>query len=236
MAQDLGYAEKDPTADVEGHDACRKICILASIAFGKHVYPNYVHTEGITSISAADVEYADSWGGKVKLIGKAEKLENGKVLAMVHPAFVPCDNLLADITDVFNGVMVFGDAIDRVMFYGRGAGKFPTASAVVADLIDVIKLSSPSISQTWEDCTDPNYVEDYTVCQTSLYVRATFSDKETAQSAISATFGKTAFLCRENAPENEIAFITSKMPENSLRQKLSELPIDIQNTIRILDI
>ncbi len=138
-AQDNGYAEKDPTADVDGHDACRKICILAALAFGQHVYPDQVPTEGIRDVTLEDVAYADSCGYKIKLLGRAIREPEGKVCAFVAPHLVPASNPLSGVEDVFNAIAVTGNAIGDVMFYGRGAGKLPTASAVVADVIDIAK-------------------------------------------------------------------------------------------------
>ena len=142
LAQQLGYAERNPSADVEGLDACRKICILASLAFGTHVYPDSVYTEGITKITLQDVDFADVWGGVIKLIGSVKKLENGQVHIMVCPMFVHRGSQLASVDDVFNGIMVRGDATGDVVFYGKGAGKLPTASAVVADVVDALKNGS----------------------------------------------------------------------------------------------
>ena len=110
LAQKLGYAERNPAADIEGHDACRKICILASLAYGKHVYPEQVHTEGITNISLADVKYADAWGGVIKLIGQVSKTPDGRLQSIVCPMLIPRDSQLANVDDVFNGIMVRGDA------------------------------------------------------------------------------------------------------------------------------
>ena len=143
LAQDNGYAERDPSADILGFDACRKVCILASLCFGKHVYPDQVHTEGITEITLEDVEYAKDWGGVIKLLGRARKSEDGKhIYAIVSPAFVDHHSQLASVDDVFNAILVRGDAIGDVVFYGRGAGKLPTASAVVADVVDALKHGS----------------------------------------------------------------------------------------------
>ena len=116
-AKRLGYAEKDPTDDVEGIDACRKICILAALSFGKHVYPEEVYTEGITKITSADTAYADFAGCVIKLIGRAKRTQNGKCIAAVYPAFVSNKNPLSHVDDVFNGITVRGDAIGDVMFY-----------------------------------------------------------------------------------------------------------------------
>ena len=138
-AQEKGYAEADPSADVEGKDACRKICILADICFGRHVSPALVPTVGITGVSDKDVAAAAACGCKVKLFGRAVRLEDGRVCAFVEPHFVPNEAPLASVEDVFNAISVTGNAIGDVMFYGRGAGKLPTASAVVADVMDVAR-------------------------------------------------------------------------------------------------
>lgn len=134
-AQKKGYAEADPTADVEGLDSCRKICILSAIAYGKSIKPALVHTEGISSIRPEDVMTAERSGYSVKLIGSTGKCADGKVFAAVRPMLVPKSNPLSHIDDVFNGIMVKGDFTGDVMFYGKGAGAMPTASAVVSDII-----------------------------------------------------------------------------------------------------
>lgn len=138
-AQAKGYAERNPAADVEGIDACRKVCILSALAFGFHVYPNQVFTEGITSISEADVAVANAGNMKLKLLGRTLRTPEGKVCAFVAPHFVPKTSQLANVEDVFNALLVRGNAIGEAMFYGPGAGKLPTASAVVADVIDALK-------------------------------------------------------------------------------------------------
>lgn len=232
LAQKLGYAEKDPTADVEGHDACRKICILASLAFGKHVYPKWVYCEGITKLTLEDIEYADSWGGTVKLIGSVKKLENGKILPIVRPAFV-CNRIqLSNICDVFNAIMVFGDAIDEVMFYGRGAGKMPTASAVAADIIDAVKMNGTSISQTWEDSIDNSFIEDYKNDVIQMYVR---TDGVSVQQ-IENTFGKVEFIEKLTAPESEKAFITMPFAEYDIDNRLNKFSGNVLGKIRVLEL
>lgn len=231
LAQQLGYAEKDPTADIEGYDACRKICILSSLAFGKHVYPNWVHCEGITKITAEDSQYAESWGGAVKLIGSVKKTADGKILPMVRPAFVCYGNQLSHVSDVFNGIMVYGDAVDQVMFYGRGAGKLPTASAIVADIIDAVKMKGTSISQTWEDSKDNSFIADYKDDVVSFYVRTSGVSNET----VSKVFGTVEYLSREGQPAAESAFITPAMKERDFDAKLKELGGEILGTVRVLD-
>ena len=135
-AQAKGYAEADPTADVEGLDACRKACILSALSFGFHVYPQQVATEGISSITAEDVAVAEAGNMKLKLLGRTMRLEDGRVCAFVAPHYIPQSCQLAHVDDVFNGLLVRGNAIGEAMFYGPGAGKLPTASAVVGDLAD----------------------------------------------------------------------------------------------------
>jgi len=232
LAQKLGYAERNPAADVEGLDACRKICILSSLVYGKHVYPDYIHTEGITAITREDVEYAENWGGKVKLIGSVKKCADGKILPMVRPAFVCNDMQLSNISDVFNGITVYGDGFDEVMFYGRGAGKLPTASAVVGDIIDCARLSGTSISQTWEDSDNADFIEDYKNDSVAFYVRMTDADKV----QIAGIFGDVEYLEREGQPADELAFVTKEMPEKDFDANLEKLSGKVLGKIRILNI
>lgn len=206
-AQELGYAEKDPTADVEGHDACRKICILASLAYGKHVYPDNVHTEGITKITLEDVKYAENWGGVIKLIGRCKIDENGKMDIGVAPMFVPSKSQLANINDVFNGIMVRGDCTGDVVFYGKGAGKLPTASAVVADIIDCALHLKRRKMIFWADCKENNLLPKEE-SKSALYIRVNTADKENAYNKLTEALGEVTVLTRHKAPENEAAFAT----------------------------
>ena len=140
IAQQLGYAEtKDPGDDVDGRDACRKIAILASLACGHHVYPDNIPTRGIRDITVADVKAAEKLDCAIKLIAWYDEGENGKMAVGVEPMLVPDTNQLAGVDDVFNAVLMQGDMLGDVVFYGKGAGKLPTASAVVADVIDALK-------------------------------------------------------------------------------------------------
>ena len=149
-AQKKGYAEKDPTADIEGLDTCRKIAILSSLAYGKAIDSSKVETEGITNITAADVAYAEKAGYSIKLNGYSSR-EGKNVYAAVFPAFVSKQNPLSSINDVFNGIVVKGDDLGDVMFYGRGAGKLPTANAVVSDIIDAVKHKHTHIIIQWNE-------------------------------------------------------------------------------------
>lgn len=235
LAQENGYAEKDPTADIEGIDACRKICILASLAFGKHVYPDGVYTEGITKIHLRDVEYIRAWGGVIKLLGRAKRLDDGRISAMVSPAVVKRHSQLASVDDVFNAILVRGDAIGDVVFYGRGAGKMPTASAVVADVIDCAKHLKRKKLFGWGN-SEEGYVADYRDMQTALYVRAQAGQPEAAVQAARDAFGDVTLLHCEDAPEDEIAFMTPLDTERALQAKLAGLSeIAPQSVIRITD-
>lgn len=234
LAQDNGYAERDPSADILGHDAARKICILASLCFGKHVYPDAVQTEGITEITPEDVEYAKNWGGVIKLIGKAQKYSDSSISATVGPCLIQNHSQLASVDDVFNAILVRGDAIGDVVFYGKGAGKFPTASAVVADIIDCAKHTAKRKAFGWGPAEN-DYVMAPELQNSSLYVRATADDYVAAFNEINSTFDNPVILHRENAPKNEIAFIIPVMREKEARTALDKLPIDIKAILRVLD-
>ena len=229
-AQELGYAEKDPTADVEGHDACRKICILSALSFGKHVYPDQVHTEGITKIDLSDVAYCENAGFVIKLIGKTSKISDDKVFATVYPAVISLHSQLATVDDVYNAVMVRGDAIGDVVFYGRGAGKLPTASAVVADVIDCAKHLNSRKYVSWGDGKD-DYVEDFKQDTVGMYVRMKAKKQD-----VEKAFGKVKFLTYDGANADEIAFITDPMKEQAFDNLISMVNGEILSKIRVLDI
>lgn len=234
-AQELGYAEANPAADVEGTDACRKICILAALAFGTHIYPEGVYTQGITDITLEDVQYAGDWGGAIKLIGHAKKTEDGKVMARVSPAFVPSSSQLATVDDVFNGILVRGDATGDVVFYGKGAGKLPTASAVVSDIIDVIKAKDTINTLQWKDSKE-NTLADYMDESLSAYIRIR---GEKAKEKVANVFGKVSELTRKDCPPDEAAFMTEVMTEREIAagiEKLKSEGIEILGFIRALDI
>lgn len=163
-AQKLGYAEANPSADVDGIDAARKIVILAALASGKLIDPKVIPTEGITAITLTDTKMAQAFGYSVKLIGHAKVADDGKLTAFVSPRMVPACNPLSRIDGVFNGILVDANMVGEVMFYGPGAGKLPTASAVVADIIDIIanqdKASKPIVWETAAE-TDMSDFSEY---------------------------------------------------------------------------
>ena len=226
MAQELGYAERDPSADVEGHDTCRKICILASLAFGKHVYPDNIHTEGITKITLEDVKYCESIGSVIKLIGYASE-KDGKVTVMTCPAVIDGDSQLAGVNDVFNAILVRGDATGDVVFYGKGAGKLPTASAVVSDVIIAAKEKSTTRMMSWED-SEQNFIVPESEISNSFYVRA-----NAGKADVEKLFGNVRYLSRENAPSGEVAFITDVINEKTFAEKCSN--IDVIGSIRVMN-
>lgn len=238
LAQKLGYAERNPAADIEGDDACRKICILASLAFGKHVYPDQVHTEGITKVTLGDVEYAEAWGGVIKLIGRVKMMDDHRIQIIVCPMLIPRESQLANVDDVFNGIMVRGDATGDVVFYGKGAGKLPTASAVVADVIDCAKHIHARKNLFWSDSVD-NYVQDYLDDITAMYVRVTADDVAAAKTEVEALFGTVELLVQKNAPKNELAFVIKPMKEREIQDKIGVLEskgVTIASTIRVGDL
>ncbi len=204
MAQDLGYAERDPSADVDGIDTCRKIAILASLSFGKNVDPDLIKTEGIRNITLEDVKYAEKWGGVIKLIGNVVKLENGNIVPAVYPAFISNDSQLSSVNDVFNAILINGNAIGDVMFYGRGAGKLPTASAVVADVVDCVKHIVARKYVYWDEA-ESTYVEDSDKFLSKMFIRVKADDYQAFVEKASSLFGDIEILSEQGS---ELAFIT----------------------------
>ncbi len=230
LAQDNGYAEKDPTADVEGFDALRKICILASLCFGTHVYPDGIYSEGISKITLEDVAFAESYDAVIKLIARAKKISDDKITVMVTPCFVKNSSMLSGVSGVFNACLVRGDMTGDVLMYGKGAGKLATASAVVGDVIDSAANDKERKFFGWAD-EKKDFVASYLENETAFYVRALDADK----SEIENTFGTVQYLKRDNQAENEIAFVTPVMKEGDFNTKLRELKINLITTIRISD-
>ncbi len=220
LAQKLGYAERDPSADIEGHDACRKICILASLAFGRHVLPEEVHTEGITEITSKDVQYAAACGGVIKLVGRAVRTEDDHLFCLVAPMILPDDNLLSDVDDVFNAIMVRGDNVGDVVFVGRGAGKLPTASAVVADVIDEVKHLKARKYLFWGP-GEEGYVRDYRLAPAKMLLRFACEKEAGALVQIGKVFGDVRMISIPDAPDSEVAFVTPTMPEYLLEEKMN---------------
>ena len=187
-AQAMGYAERNPAADVEGLDACRKVCILSALAFGFHVYPDQCATEGISSITEEDVAAAASAHMKVKLLGRTLKTADGKVCAFVAPHFVPVSSQLYHVDGVFNGVILRGNAVGEAMFYGPGAGKLPTASAVVGDMVDAVWHLRERRRIDWADAR-PEAMVDFKDLPLPYVVRTTASPAQ-----VEAALGKATAL------------------------------------------
>lgn len=227
-AKDNGYAEADPTADIEGYDACRKICILAALAFGRQVYPKQVYTRGIGSIRLADMYYAQSAGMSIRLLGRAIRINQEKICIFVEPHLVKPDNLLSCVEGVYNGIMIKGNAIGDAMFYGRGAGKMPTASAVVADVIDAAKHFKARKYIDWEQGSEENIYDSdrYSSC---WYIRAAVAKEKVAR-----MFGEVTYL--ENVggqTARELAFITQHISRNELNERT--MGVELYSCMRVLD-
>lgn len=214
QAQEKGYAEADPTADVEGFDACRKICILASLAFGRHIVPAQVPTQGITRVTAEDVVLAEAAGMNIKLLGRAIRQEDGKVTAYVAPHLIPKEQQLAGVEDVFNGIVVRGDAIGDVMFYGRGAGKLPTASAVSADIIDAVKHKAYRQNMDWAPGGD-DVVDSVSALPLCWFLRT-----EEAPERITAAFGEVKTVSAAALP-GQTGVLTGPMTKTELERRLA---------------
>ncbi len=227
-AQNMGYAERNPAADIEGHDACRKIAILSSLAFGMQVDFEDIYTEGISKITDIDIKYAKALGARIKLFATSIRGNDSQVHAMVAPVLIKANHPLFSVNDVFNGIFVRGNVIGDVMFYGSGAGKLPTASAVVADVVDAAKHLEKNIWTIWSsrklELTDINLVKH------RFFIRVV-GDKELAKTEAVKIFGEVEEV---NAPGvmSEFAFITQSITEQELKEKKEYLD-GIVSTIRV---
>ncbi len=227
QAQANGFAEADPTADVEGLDAARKICILSDLCFGKHVDPDDIKAQGISGVTSADVEYAKRLGCKIKLLGRGLRTGSETVTAYVAPHLVSTSSLLSNVDGVMNGIVVHGNALGDAMFYGAGAGKRPTASAVVADVIDAVKHTKARKYLDWDDAP-AGYFTNSAYVPSRWYVRA-----ETSLQQIGWAFGKVNFVSYPGASASETAFVTESYDENTM-QKLTA-GMTVHSMFRILD-
>lgn len=225
-AQAKGFAERNPAADIEGHDACRKIAILASLASGLTVDYNDIDTEGITNITLDDVKYAAQMDAVIKLIGFAKFQENGKIYSIVSPMVIKSDSPLSGVDGVMNAIMVTGDCVGNVMFYGAGAGKLPTASAVVADVVDAVKHIERSKKIMWVK-PDTDIMADKDSEKFAYFIRTTDSAEKARN-----IFGKCEFI--DNIVENESAFVTEPLTESEAEEKAAKLT-GVVTKIRILD-
>lgn len=243
-AQAKGYAEADPTADVGGWDAARKIAILASIAFGTRVSVDDVYVEGITNISLKDIEYASELGYVIKLLAIAKDDGNG-INVRVHPAFIASNHPLAAVNDVFNAVFIKGDAVGEAMFYGRGAGQMPTASAVTADIIDVARDIHHNISsRILCTCYDQKSLQSVDQTESPFFIRLLVEDKPGVLAAIAGAFGaqqvslNSVIQKRKVDSCAELVLITYKVSTANLRLAITSLSgmsvvREVQSVIRV---
>ena len=229
QAQDRGYAERNPEADIEGHDACRKIAILSSLMCGKTVRYEDIPCEGISNISMTDVAYARSMGKAIKLLGISERdWQTGTFYVRTAPYMVPASHPLHGVEDVFNAVFVHGNLVDNLMFYGRGAGKFPTASAVVSDMLDCVLNLGANIPIRWSD--EKMELNDPALKSSRFFVRIPASELDKARQF----FRGFEEVTMPGGPEGEAAFTTGSMKESSFEDCARQLS-EVRKVIRILE-
>lgn len=229
LATDLGYAEADPTADVEGYDAGRKIAIMASIAFNTPVTFNDVFTEGITKITAKDMRYAQELGCTIKLLGIAKNTENG-IEVKVHPTLIPERHPLAAVNDAFNAVLVHGDAMDDAMFYGRGAGAMPTGSAVVGDIMDVARnMLFHCNGRIGCSCYKELPIKKIGDAKSSYYIRMNLEDRAGTLASMASVFASnnvsiSILLQKATMGDTaEIVIVTHEVEEKRFRDAMTVL-------------
>lgn len=216
-AQDKGYAERNPEADVEGYDACRKIAILTSLAYGKQVDYEDIYTEGITKITDVDIKYAKALGASIKIFGSSKNVD-GKVYAKVAPVMINAAHPLYMVNDVFNGIFVKGNMVGDLMFYGSGAGKLPTASAVVGDVVAAAKNLETNVPVIWEK--DKLEIADIKDASQRFFVRLS-GDKAANEAKVAEAFGTVQVV--DAGIADEYAFITEEVKEGEFAKKAEEL-------------
>ena len=230
-AQALGYAEANPTADVEGIDAANKIAILAAIAFGLRVEVDSVYREGITKLTAQDIRYADRMGYVIKLLAIAKRGEDDELELRVHPAFLPKAHPLASVNGVFNAIFVHGEACDDVMLYGRGAGSLPTGAAVAGDAVDCARnVLLGATGRVPCTCTGAARVKPIAEVETSVYIRMRVSDRPGVMGTIATIFGQEGVSIQSVIQEAsisdgvaEIVWVVHKGPEQHMRNALASI-------------
>ena len=220
-AQERGYAERDPSAAIEGYDACRKIAILTSLVCGRQVDFTDIHTEGITKISAADMKYAKKMGRAIKLLAVSRKTPEGYAV-FVAPHLLSPEHPLYGVADVFNAVFVHGNVLGDAMFYGSGAGKLPTASAVVADMVGLARHMDCNIPVEWKP-------EKITLAEFDRLENAFFVRTASGRDAVEAAFGRADYV--DAGIEGETGFVTSVMTEAEFKAKAAAL--DVRSVIRL---
>lgn len=227
-AQDNGYAERNPEADVEGHDACRKIAILSSIISGKQVDFEGIYCEGITKITAEDMKYAKAMKMTIKLLASCKR-DGEQLNAIVSPCLLHKSHPLFSVDDVFNAIFVHGNMLGDAMFYGSGAGKLPTASAVVGDIIEAAKNPKKNLGMMWSE--EKLTLEHKNEVRRKFFVRMKGCAKE-KRTALEAAFGKIEVVKVEEL-KNEFGFVTSTMPEGEYEAKIKPYETDVIKMIRV---
>lgn len=237
-ARNLGYAEADPTSDVEGYDARYKLAILATLAFGTKVNVMDIYTEGITKVTKTDIKYAEELGYAIKLLAIGRQRKDGLELR-VHPAFIEKNHPLAQVNDVFNGIFIKGNAIGEIMLYGRGAGQMPTASAVVADIIDIIRnIKAGTVNRVVSEYDDNIPVIDMNSIVSRYYIRIRVKDKPGVMASIAKAFGDHGVSLQSiiqkdtKEEEAEIVLFTHDIIEKSISDALVEVRL-IPTVIKI---
>lgn len=228
-AQELGYAETDPTADVDGFDAAYKLAILADVAFGTRVTEADIYREGIRHVDARDIEYAAELGYVIKLIALARRHENSELELRVHPALLPQEHALANVGDAFNAVLVRGDAVGDVMFYGRGAGMEPTGSAVVGDIIEAARnIRAQATGFARHEPMHHTHIRDFSEVETRFCIRMQVEDRPGVLARIAAIFGENSvslesIVQRQTEPGRaEIFWMTHRTSQRALTDSLRE--------------
>ena len=229
-AQDLGYAERNPEADVEGHDTCRKLAILTAMATGKEVDYQDIPTEGITAVTDVDFKYAERLGKSVKLLGSS-RIAEGQVTAFVAPVMIGPENPLFSVNDVYNGIVIKGNMLGVTMLYGSGAGKLPTASAVVADMIEAAQFINENIPLGWIEKKQPVEPLDHGVFRYFVRIR---KDGEDAVRAAEAEMGPAEVVTLEEMPE--FALLTEPMTEAEFNRKKAALVKRLEDRSAVLQV
>lgn len=242
-AQSLGYAEADPTSDVEGHDAAYKLAILASLAFETDVPVDEVYREGITRVTPEDMKYADEFGYVIKLLAVA-KAHDGAIEARVHPTMIPKTHPLAAVNDVFNAIFVEGDAVGELMFYGRGAGKLPTGSAVVADIVQTAQNLRRGVPGWLNGQASAKKLLAPDEIYSSYYVHTKVVDNPGVLAQIAKAFGDNGVSIGSVIQKGEgqdpvsLVFVTHRVQEKHMQAALAEIaamPVvrSVANVIRV---
>ena len=237
-AQEKGYAEVDPTSDVDGYDAVYKLAIMASLSFGTKINHDDIYREGISNISAKDIEYAKKFGYTIKLLAIAKE-ENNKLELRVHPTFVPSSNPMANVNDVFNAIMIKGNAVGDLMLYGRGAGDLPTGSAVVGDIISILRNNIKPVSIIdFNEKADFKEIKKPEQNESEFYIRLNIKDKVGVLGDMATIFGENNVSIRSvtgdvnHDDHSPLGFITHKSLEKNIKNSLEKIK-ELENVNKI---